>query len=256
MNSKIYRQYDSRWGSKPYPTSRSSFAGNGCGCVSVTHLLMETDKYKNITPETIRPYMCRYAVSGKGTLWNGIPDSLKHYGFGSYVHLGQSDPMSKAWAELNKGDRIGIILFSAGYGGSGSKKVYWTGGGHYIAFTDYKVKNGRHYMYMKDSGPRCHDGWYSYEESMRGRVSQMWIFKKPDLKVGSLPVGTIKKGDKGADVKAWQKFLKSHGYPLQTTGGTFGKLTVKNTKAFQKKYELTVDGVVGSKTIAKAKTLI
>ena len=32
MNKTLYKQADSRWGSKPYPNSRSSFAGNGCGC--------------------------------------------------------------------------------------------------------------------------------------------------------------------------------------------------------------------------------
>ena len=47
MNKTIYKQADSRWGSKPYPTKASSFAGNGCGCCACTHLVIEQEKYKN-----------------------------------------------------------------------------------------------------------------------------------------------------------------------------------------------------------------
>ena len=54
MNKAIYKQADSRWGSKPYPTKGSSFAGNGCGCCACTHLVIEQDKYKNyITQEKL-----------------------------------------------------------------------------------------------------------------------------------------------------------------------------------------------------------
>ena len=40
MNSAIYRQGDSRWGSLPYPTYAYSFAGNGCGCCACTHVII------------------------------------------------------------------------------------------------------------------------------------------------------------------------------------------------------------------------
>jgi GH25 family lysozyme M1 (1,4-beta-N-acetylmuramidase) len=89
--------------------------------------------------------------------------------------------MSKAWAELNKGNRMGIILFR---GGKAPNGMVWTAGGHYVAFTDYYVKNGKHYFYTKDSGSRNHDsltkGYYTYENSMKGLVYQMWIVEKPN----------------------------------------------------------------------------
>ena len=103
-----------------------------------------------------------FAYPNQGTSWDGIKLTLEHYGY-DVVHIGINDPMSKAWKELNKGDRMGVILF---LGGSGPNGTVWTTGGHYVAFTDYKVKDGKHYMYMKDSGGRDHDGWYSYENSM------------------------------------------------------------------------------------------
>lgn len=194
MNKTIYRQYDSRWGSKPYPTKGSSFAGNGCGCVSITHILIERDKYKNYTPEPVRKYMVSkgFAVPNHGTTWSGITKTLEHYGYKVY-HIGSSDPMSKAWKELNKGNRIGIILFS---GGAGPDGTVWTGGGHYMAFTGYKVQDGKHRLYMKDSGPRRHDGWYYYEKSMKGKVFQMWIVEnigtKPEDPNKDIITGKIK----------------------------------------------------------------
>ena len=165
MNSALYKQYDSRWGSKPYPTKSSSFSGNGCGCCACTHLIIEQDKYKDYTPEPFRQYMVNqgFAYPNQGTTWNGIKLTLEHYGY-KVVHIGVSDPMSKAWTELNKGNRIGVILFTSGKAPNG---MVWTTGGHYVAFTDYYVKDGKHWFYTKDSGGRDNDsakhGYYSYE---------------------------------------------------------------------------------------------
>ena len=177
MNSTIYKQYDSRWGSKPYPVKSSSFSGNGCGCVACTHVVIEQDRYKTYTPENLRPWMISqgFAVAGQGTKWSGIPKTLQHYGHSNVIHVGVSDPMSKAWTELNKGNRVGVILFKSGKGPNGT---VWTASGHYVAFTDYCVKDGKHYFYTKDSGGRDHDGWYSYEKSMKGTVYQMWIVER------------------------------------------------------------------------------
>ena len=183
MNKTLYKQYDTKWGGKPYPSSGSSFAGNGCGCVACTHLIIENEKYKNLTPEPVRKWMVKqgYAVYNQGTRWSGIPATLKHYGYNSVFHLDVNDPMSVAWKELNKGNRIGIILF---LGGKAPNGTVWTAGGHYVAFTDYYVgKDGRHYFYTKDSGGRNHDsltnGYYSYERSMKGLIYQMWIVERP-----------------------------------------------------------------------------
>lgn len=176
MNSKIYRQYSSRWASLPYPTRRSTFGGNGCGACSVLHCIIEREKYKNYTPKMINGYMKGWAVPGQGTLWKGIYEALKHYGMENVKWFGVNDPMKSIFAELNKGGRIGVILFGSSRGPDGT---CWTGSGHYIAFVGYKVKNGKHYFYLKDSGPRCHDGWWCYEKSMRGDVRQVWTCTLP-----------------------------------------------------------------------------
>lgn len=228
MNKTIYKQADSRWGSKPYPVKKSSFAGNGCGCVACVHVIMEQEQYKNYTPESIRPWMVKqgFAVTNQGTTWSGIPATLKHYGYSNVVHIGVKDPMSKAWAELNKGNRIGVILFRSGRGPNGT---VWTASGHYVAFTDYKVQNGKHYFYTKDSGGRNHDGWYTYENSMKGTVYQMWIVEAP--KAAATPTTTPTNTNTAAEPKK----------DALTVDGKFGP---KSIKALQKVLGTPQDGEI------------
>lgn len=64
----------------------------------------------------------------------------------------------------------------------------------------------------------------------------------------------IRKGDKGSEVTKWQNFLKWYGYDI-AADGIAGPNTDEATKAFQSKNGLSADGIVGSKTIEKAKTI-
>lgn len=140
-----------------------------------------------------------------------------------------------------------------------------------MAFTDYKIKNGKHYFYMKDSGPRKHDGWYCYETYMKGLVFKVWSAYMPGAEkkkkvakknyAGSYPSALVStsKGTK-TNIKYWQKFLNwwSDGKFFVECGsadGIFGKNTEKWTKNFQYKYKLTQDGICGTKTIKKAKSI-
>ena len=63
---------------------------------------------------------------------------------------------------------------------------------------------------------------------------------------------TLRKGSKGADVKALQEQLIALGYSCGSWGadGDFGTATENAVKAFQKASGLTVDGIVGAKTYA------
>lgn len=177
MRSAIFRQYDSRWGGLKYPTSKYTMKRSGCGCCACTHLIIEKDEFKNYTPRNVRPYMVGqgFATEGNGTLWSGITKTLQYYGFKVKIpNIGGS--MSSAWAELNKGNRGGILLLKKGTRGG----VTWTSSGHYVAFLDYKVQNGKHYFYTKDSGSRNNDGWHCYETTMRGLLPKIWIVELPE----------------------------------------------------------------------------
>lgn len=269
MNKKIWKQGDSRWASKPYPVKSSSFGGNGCGCCACVHVAMEQDRYKDWTPESLRPWMVKqgFAIRGQGTTWNGITETLKHIGHSVVVRV-WSDPMSVAFKELNKGNRIGIILFNGNKAPNGTR---WTAGGHYVAFTDYKVENGLHMFYCKDSGGRDHDGWYSYEKSMKGCVAKVWIverlgkqattpkettYKPTTPYTGSLPSGTVKNGTNGSDAKAVQTFLNwciNAGLEVDSWAGAKTEAAIK---AYQKTYGLTADGIFGPKSKAKAAEIV
>ena len=262
MNSKIYRQADSRWGSLPYPTKAYTFAKNGCGCCAVTHCAIEIEKYKKYTPADVRKFMVQYATMGNGTLWSGITEGLKHYG---YTNIKRPATMKEAWVELNKGNRIGVILFKKGTKGG----VTWTTGGHYVAFLNYKVENGKHYFYTKDSGGRKNDGWHCYETTMMGLIPQIWItkrltekkvepkkpvtVKKPTGKYsGTIPTPTLKIGSEGAKVKNLQKFLNWYGGFKLVVDGIFGEKTDSALKIFQNTEGIT-NGVYGEKSYTKAK---
>ena len=271
MNTTLYKQHDSRWRSLPYPTKSCNVGHAGCGCVACTHIAIEQAAKWNWTPKTLRPYMVKkgYAVAGHGTTWQGITNTLKYLGHSKVVWVKKNEPKSKAWAELDKGNRIGIILFNNKKAPNG---IRWTSGGHYVAFTDYKKdSSGKHLFYTKDSGPRDHDskkhGFYSYEKSMKGCVNQMWIVERINAPkpykitkpyTGKLPSKTVKKGSKGTDVKRLQEFLNwALGSKLKVDGKA-GSKTVAAIKKFQKKYGngIKQDGKFGSQSRKAAQALI
>ena len=243
--------------------------------MACTHVAMEQDRYKDWTPENLRPWMVSkgFAVAGQGTKWEGITETLKHLGHSKVVRI-YSDPMSEAWKELNKGNRIGVILFNSRKAPNGTR---WTTCGHYVAFTDYKLQNGKHYFYCKDSGGRDHDGWFTYENSMRNCVAKLWIVErigeqaKPKVAAslvtttaykptteykGSLPKKSVKKGSKGSDAKAVQTFLNWCINAKLKVDGSCGTKTVNAIKTFQKTYGLKADGHFGPKCRTKANEII
>ena len=63
--------------------------------------------------------------------------------------------------------------------------------------------------------------------------------------------GSLRKGATGSAVKNLQTKLKKLGFYNASIDGDYGDTTVAAVKAFQKKYNLTADGVVGSETLKK-----
>ena len=62
---------------------------------------------------------------------------------------------------------------------------------------------------------------------------------------------SLRMGDSGSAVKDLQTKLKKLGYYGGTVDSTFGSGTYAAVRAFQKKYNLTADGVAGSETLKK-----
>jgi len=253
MNLTKFRQADSRWGSLPYPGGYYQMHNCGCGCCAVTFLVIQQSKYKNWTPKKVQPYMKQYAVKGKGTLWAGIPMSLRHYGF---LDVQDHPQMSDAWKYLGakkRNRKMGVILFRSGSRGG----VTWTSGGHFVAFIDYKVQNGKHYFLVRDSGARQHNGWYCYETTMKGLIVKIYtadIAVEKTGYTGAFPKGVLEKGSSGTQVKNLQKFLNWYfGSKVLNEKGRFGAKTEEAVKKFQSEQGLKATGRFGVKSLAKAK---
>lgn len=73
---------------------------------------------------------------------------------------------------------------------------------------------------------------------------------------GGLPTSTVKKGSKGANVKQVQTFLNWCIKSGLAVDGYCGSKTVAAIKKYQKQYKLKVDGIFGSQSRNKAKTII
>lgn len=73
---------------------------------------------------------------------------------------------------------------------------------------------------------------------------------------GSLPSGKVKKGNRSTDVKHVQKFLNWCIKAGLKVDGYCGSHTVSAIKKYQKQYKLKVDGVFGSQSKKKAKSII
>lgn len=248
--TKLYRQYDKRWASFPYPRRPDNMANSGCG---PTACAMCITSKKDVTPKQVAKYGVSkgYAIPNAGTTWAGITGMLKKFGMSVACH----DNMTSFFKAMSTNGTVGVIIFRGGTKGG----VTWTLGGHYVEIDDYKVKGGKHYLHVKDPGPRQHDGWYCYEKHMRGLICFLWtckppVVKKPSVKKKTkkkepklaLPArGYFKKGDTGAKVVALQKYLDKHGFKPGKIDGIIGPMTIKAVCRFQKKHKLVVDGLFG-----------
>lgn len=267
MGYITYKQADSRWGSKNYNRS-STMAQAGCGAASVAMLAYAVDGKTN--PWDVAKYMKAhgYAIRNNGTAWAGIPAAMKAFGLKDVKEINVNTSMENVWKYLAKGYCADFLFRSGKRGG-----ITWTTSGHYVAVTDYKVKDGKHYLYTRDSGGRNHTGWYCYETQMRGLIPKVWVglakpkskttttkedttttLKKPTTKyTGNIPTGTIKKGSTGTQVKYLQQFLNWYGNFGLIVDGVCGDKTIAALMAFQKIEGLVVDGIYGTKSHAKAK---
>ena len=177
MNKTNYKQYDTRWAKLGYPKSPYFIRDCGCGEVAVCNCIIEMQKYAKETPKTIQPYCKQFAApNGDGTYFNGIPAMMKHYGM---TEVQEHQTMAQLWKELKKGGRVAIYLMGNRKGGS--KGVHWTSSAHFVCSTGYKIKDGKHYVYVKDSNSTSslRNGWITYEDNMRNDVSRVWSGKLP-----------------------------------------------------------------------------
>jgi peptidoglycan hydrolase-like protein with peptidoglycan-binding domain len=84
-------------------------------------------------------------------------------------------------------------------------------------------------------------------------ASPLPIQDAPDAPPATL--AALREGSKGDRVAAWQSFLVGRDFDTGPIDGSFEEHTRDATKAFQEKYNLTVDGVAGAETLIRAAKL-
>lgn len=213
MKKTKFMQTDGKWGGLGYPKKPWYIRNCGCGAVSIANIIIEMDKYAKYTPATIQPYCKQFAAkNGDGTYWSGIPTMMKHYGL---TGVKECATMSDLWKEMQKGNRVAILLM--GSRNAGTKKVHWTSGGHFVAAVGYKVDKSDHYLYIKDSysNSSLRNGWCGYKTHLKGDVIKVWV--------GTLSAESV---DNNGKLKV---------------DGSGGKATVKETQRF---FGTKQDGVI------------
>lgn len=126
--------------------------------------------------------------------------------------------------------------------------------GHGVAAVDYCLYEGKKALIIEDSwGP-------GYGKGGRRIITQEFLDARCFYAgyITSLPnyifTKTLRKGSVGLDVKMLQQFLNKQDYIL-TVDGKFGNLTQLAVMNFQRKHNLSDDGVVGPKTNAVINSL-
>ncbi|MGF6367055.1 glucan-binding YG repeat protein [Aequitasia blattaphilus] len=147
-----YRQFDSRWGSKPYAGWNMTNAG--CGPTATADIL---DKL----PNEVADYMTGrgYAIDGQGTLWDGIQLTLQAYGKDA-KRVSQAE-----WLSLMKSGKYEGILCMG--------RSKWTTSGHFITVVSVNSSND---CYVHDPA-QIAEGWQSWSD-INGYVSCFYVCRK------------------------------------------------------------------------------
>ena len=127
MKPNFYKQYDKDWAG--VSGNGATVAKNGCGPTSIANVVSVLVD-SAVTPATVFEYMAAHKyVSGMyGSTWNGITQTLKHFGITKFRVTSSADAAKKAikaghWV-------IGVVTYSR-----------WTSGGHFIVLYDLNSKD-------------------------------------------------------------------------------------------------------------------
>lgn len=93
-------------------------------------------------------------------------------------------------------------------------------------------------------------------EYVNGAQLESASYKPTTPYTGGLPSGKVKRGNRSTDVKHVQTFLNWCIKAGLKVDGYAGSNTVKQIKRWQKQYKIKVDGIFGSQSKRKAKSII
>lgn len=175
-------------------------------------------------------------VAGKKTL-DAINSALKG-GSGS-SSSGSSGTVLKLGASGTSVTALQQNLTALGY-------YYGDITGHYGSMTETAVKKFQKAKGLSQTG--------NADSATLSAINTAVSKQGGSAATNNVTTGTYREGDSGSVVTEIQTMLKSLGLYTGSISGNFGSLTKQSVRAFQSKYGLTVDGVVGSTTLAKMRS--
>lgn len=237
------RQGGSKYkGSKAYSITHSG----GCHfCGSNAHKIAEAKKAGLKDPEQWEyTYVCNTFVHACYA-HAGVPSMLKAKGHAWWIGSYQK---SKYWTEIKKPSKItdlkpGDLLAWGSNGGSSGHFCMYVGNGKGREATS----NGLGATFTQ---AQWNSSIRETDFSRHFKAAQH-VFRL----TGSInTTANIRYGEVSDRVKLLQEFLKWYGFDI-SADKCFGDATLKAVKQFQKDQGITVDGIVGSATIAKMKSV-
>ena len=178
----------------------------------------------------------------KAVLWGWEGNTAKSYGGAVYASNGvpdvTADTMISKCSDVStdfNNISIGEFLWMKGHCG------IYIGDGLAVESTP-AWKNG-----VQITACNCtKKGYNSRYWNKHGKLPYI-IYRKGGNDTVSIELTVLRRGSKGKQVKTLQRLLNSFGHNLDVDG-SFGSLTESTLKAYQKKYNLTIDGVCGGQT--------
>ena len=284
-----FKQGDSRWGSISYAAKgeNSTIKTAGCCPTSTADLAYLIDK--SITPKTVAAWMLKngYKCLHSGTYYGAPVAYMKTLGVkvtrltSNSIYGNPNDSaVTKALDAIDAGHYVIACM------GKGT----WTKAGHYITVYGYDSSH----IYVCDPASSRDERLKGDLATWKKQIKQLYIVEidgtktsdkddKMSLKEASkmlqsclnmaykcklsvdgdagpktyaqVKAHNIKKGSNNAYVGFWQKALNELNNAGLKIDSDFGDKTKAATIAFQKKYGLTQDGIVGTNCIKKALAL-
>ena len=209
-----------------------------------------------------------FKASGRG--------ASAHYGIGSDGKIGlYVDEKNAAWADANRTSNHKSVTIEVANSSTGGQ---WPVSKKSLELliklvADIAKRNNLgklvsgknltwHSMYANTTCPGPYlRSQMKYIAEEANKINGTTTTKKTTSKAytGTFPTlpkrGYFKQGDTGTQVKNLQKFLNWYGGYGLVVDGDLGPKTIAAVKKFQTATKLTVDGLFGSKCLAKAKTV-
>lgn len=194
----------------------------------------------------------------KSILWGWCGDNSKTYGGAKYASNGVpdigadatiakcSDVSASGWADMVPGEAVwskGHIGIYIGDGLAVECTPSWKNGVQITAVGNIGKKSGYNTRTWTKHGKLP---WVDYSNAVSNVVSNT----SSNTKTVRITLNVLKRGDKGAHVKAAQVLLVNAGFSVGSSGcdGNFGPATESAVKKLQTANKLDADGIIGKQT--------